>query len=110
MKTKEQIKPSYAPLYASAMYPKLAEICKEHGYALAIHGSLQRDMDLVAIPWTGEAVTPRKLMNAIQKQLAVKFEHKSEHLFGRIAYTVSVGFGECFMDFSFFPTSHSSQP
>src|SRR4051812_44504670 len=27
-------------------------IAREHGYALAVHGSLARDIDLVAVPWT----------------------------------------------------------
>lgn len=38
-----------APVYA-CMYQELAEICRAHGYALAIHGSMARDFDLIAIP------------------------------------------------------------
>ncbi len=103
MKTKQQIKPSYAPLYCSAMYPQLAEVCKEHGYALAVHGSLQNDLDLIAIPWTEEAVTPRKLMNEIQNTLAIKFDKATNKLYGRKAYEAHVGFGVCRLDFSIFP-------
>lgn len=102
MKKKEQIKPSYAPLYAAAMYPSLAEVCKDHGYALAVHGSLQKDLDVIAIPWTKEAVSPRKLMNAIMRMYAIKFEDRECKEWGRIVYRASVGFGECRLDFSYF--------
>lgn len=37
------------------LYPTLCEVAQHLGYALAIHGSLQRDMDLIAVPWTDEA-------------------------------------------------------
>lgn len=74
MKTAKELKPNYAPLYAAAMYPLLASICHEHGYALAVHGSLANDFDVIAIPWCKEVSTPRKLMNVIQKQTALKFE------------------------------------
>ena len=35
--------PSYAPTYC-ALYPALANIARSHGYALAIHGTLGRDV------------------------------------------------------------------
>lgn len=34
---------------------------RELGYALAVHGSLSRDIDLIAVPWTGEAVDAHEL-------------------------------------------------
>lgn len=36
--------PNYAPVYAAALYPDLAELFRSHGYALACHGSLARDL------------------------------------------------------------------
>lgn len=30
-------------------------IAREYGYTLAVHGSLARDIDLVAVPWTEQA-------------------------------------------------------
>ncbi len=63
--------PSRAPVYAS-MYPALAEIAREHGYALAIHGTMQRDFDLIACPWTEEARAPEVLMRAIAEAVAIR--------------------------------------
>lgn len=43
-------KPHKGPAYIG-MYPVLAELAHAHGYALAVHGSLQSDFDLIAVPW-----------------------------------------------------------
>lgn len=33
-----------------------------HGYTLAVHGSLHRDLDLIAVAWTDEAESPETLV------------------------------------------------
>ena len=55
-------------------------------------------------PRADKVSTPRRLMNAIQKQTAMKFEDRENKKHGRIAYRCTVGFGVCRLDFSFFPT------
>ena len=35
------------------------------GYALAVHGSLARDIDLIAVPWTTTADTPELLVQRL---------------------------------------------
>ena len=52
--------PTFAPTYAF-LYPVLAELANKRGYALALHGSLQRDLDVVALPWSDEASSPEDL-------------------------------------------------
>jgi hypothetical protein len=47
-----------------AIFPALQEEARRCGYSLALHGSLKRDMDLVAIAWTCEAVDPDRLVEA----------------------------------------------
>jgi hypothetical protein len=32
-------------------YEQLKDIAKEYGYNLVVHGSMNRDLDLIAIPW-----------------------------------------------------------
>lgn len=98
---------NYAPVYAAALYPQLAEIAREHGYALAVHGSLARDMDLIAVPWVDQPSEPQVVVDAIISQFSIrqlkvpeKWETK-EH--GREVTTLSIGFGECFIDLSFMP-------
>lgn len=60
-------KPTFAPAYV-ALFPILSEIAHEHGYALAVHGSLQNDFDLVAVPWTVGAHTAEELIAALAKR------------------------------------------
>ncbi len=104
MKTVNEIKPNYAPMYAAAMYPDLAEIFQSHGYALAVHGSLARDFDLIAVQWSDAVSKPEEIFKEIEATYAVNvlrpFETKAH---GRICYTVCMGFGHCSLDLSFFP-------
>ena len=58
--------PSMAPVYAAA-YLKMTEVARSCGYALALHGTMQRDLDLIAVPWTEEAVHPSVLVAAMAK-------------------------------------------
>ena len=92
-----------APIYAACVYPDLAELCRKHGYALAIHGSLARDFDLVAIPWVKTVSDPDLVVKEITETFATKeigTPQTKEH--GRITYILS-WMGEAFMDFSFMP-------
>lgn len=105
MKTSEQVKPNYAPVYAAALYPDLAKVFVNHGYALAVHGSLARDFDLIAVAWAKKVSKPRVLIKEITTKFNIRLigkrPTKREH--GRLAYTISVGFGSCGLDLSFFP-------
>lgn len=95
--------PTYAPVYC-ALYPKLAAITREHGYALAIHGTLARDMDLICIPWVPKPSEPQTVVEAITSRFYIRQIGQAqarEH--GRVAYLVSIGHGECAIDLSFTP-------
>lgn len=52
------------PLHDKLIDP-LRERARELGYALAVHGTLRRDIDLIACPWTVEAVPERELAEAL---------------------------------------------
>lgn len=51
--------------YLERNYRILAQCARRHGYALAVHGSLLRDVDLVAIPWVPRCKAPSTLVKAI---------------------------------------------
>lgn len=94
--------PSFAPVYA-VFFPILAEIAQANGYALALHGSLQRDLDLLAVPWTKEAVSAEELMKAIADyagevmgmmfETAVVITQVEEKPHGRKAWCIAMGNG-----------------
>lgn len=92
--------PARAAAYV-ALYPMLHAIAKRHGYALAVHGSFHRDMDLIAVPWIEEASEPLTLIKAFKKATATVVHHEDgDHLFkdcnpttkphGRVAYSLHV--------------------
>ena len=95
--------PTSAPAYA-AMYHEIAEVARKHGYALAIHGSLQRDFDLIAIPWTDNPSDPQSVFDELTGEFGLKHVGKigiKPH--GRSVYTLTCGWGECFLDLGFMP-------
>jgi hypothetical protein len=48
-----------------ATLPAIREAAKFQGYAVAVHGSLKRDIDLIAVAWTEQAKPPQELVKAI---------------------------------------------
>lgn len=83
---------------------------RELGYALAVHGSLKRDIDLVAVAWTEQAVSSDELANAILQvartetgyaELSADLagEIRSERPHGRIAWAIIVA-GGSYIDLS----------
>jgi len=56
--------------------PGIREIGKEHGYAIAIHGSLLNDFDLIAVKWQKNCSSKEKLVEAICKKL---YENKPKN-------------------------------
>lgn len=61
--------PTFAPAYVG-LFPILSEVAQQHGYALAVHGSVSRDFDLVAIPWVSPASSAESLIRAIAERMA----------------------------------------
>jgi len=45
--------------------PPMRRAAKDAGYAITVHGSLNRDIDLVAIPWTISAWTGDALIDSL---------------------------------------------
>lgn len=93
-----------APTYC-ALYPELAEIARKHGYALAVHGSLARDFDLIGIPWVEFPSDSQAVVDEIVSTFAIRQIGEPDVTFhGRRRYSVSIGHGECFLDLQFMPT------
>lgn len=51
--------------------PPMRRVAKDLGYALTVHGSLNRDIDLVAIPWREHGVgSAERLVEALSGAVA----------------------------------------
>lgn len=104
--------------YYKSILPRLKEIAYEHGYAVAVHGSMTRDLDVMAMPWVKEAKAPESLAIALMKEFLVFSNGKNGTSYtrkyfkdsadktnkphGRRAYTIPVK-GKAFIDLSVMP-------
>lgn len=92
------------------------EVAKEYGYALGVHGSQVRDLDLIAAPWTFDARPAEDMVHAIcgaVKGIIIDFpdaipqdETKHNPVFrphGRRAWSIQLGSGR-YIDISVMPT------
>jgi hypothetical protein len=59
------VKPNLYAYY----FLQLKEIAQEYGYNLVVHGSMNRDLDLIAIPWVNDPKPELELINALNKYL-----------------------------------------
>lgn len=97
-----------APVYAS-IYAEIAEEFRNHGYALAIHGSLIRDFDLIAIPWIEKPSTQEQVLNDIKGKFSIeKIIGPNTTLHNRICYTLVMGWGNYSIDLSFMPANNEN--
>lgn len=55
--------------YYAVLIAPLRHVAERCGYALAVHGSLKRDIDLIAAPWRDGAVDAHYLVNALIKAI-----------------------------------------
>lgn len=94
--------PDYARTYTIARL-----LAWQEGYALTLHGSFTRDLDLVAVPWTDSACEPEKLVARIADACDLKQQAGNPGLkpHGRTAWTLLFkGFGDPrYIDLSIVP-------
>ncbi|UGY15154.1 hypothetical protein HAP48_0042620 [Bradyrhizobium septentrionale] len=88
-----------------SMLPTIRTVARDRGYAVAVHGSLARDIDLIAVAWTEEASSHGDLVMAICEALsadgllgrchilgkASSDENFGRKPHGRVAYTLVHG-------------------
>lgn len=78
-----------------AIFPDLKEVARKSGYALAYHGSLTRDFDLIAVPWRPRAVSPVTLarrLHSAATQLDQPIPRPAAFKpHGRVCYTMYIG-------------------
>lgn len=119
--------PTAVALYA-ALLPGLREVAHVKGYALAVHGSMTTDFDLVAVPWVPDAVSADELIEALREHVGGRVNPKNpmrcrgcteralEHCahvddnpslraHGRLAWAIHLGPGESgpYLDVSVMP-------
>lgn len=77
-------------------YPKLPdvnrirELAKEVGYAIGEHGSKERDLDLIAAPWTEKAVAVHELLVHVANGINASILDIEYKPLGRVAATIQI--------------------
>jgi hypothetical protein len=51
---------------------RVVGVARECGYAVGVHGSLNRDLDLIAVPWTVEAVSADRLVATLCERVPMR--------------------------------------
>lgn len=112
MSDKEHDFRSLVCIYAQLL-PLIRDAAKGLGYAIAIHGTMARDLDILAVPWTDDAYPPEVLVEAIAKSVdgfvigdvsnrgAVSSE-PTQQPHGRLSWNICWG-GNPFIDLSIMP-------
>jgi hypothetical protein len=67
MKHRESVTTNGRAVFYAAMWEDFRNAALDKGWALALHGSLANDMDIMAMPWTEEAVNPLEMILALKK-------------------------------------------
>ena len=88
------------------LLPAMQLCARGAGYALAVHGSLARDIDLLAVPWVEQAVSPEELVRRLCGAVAgcmgrcVANGKPSQKPHGRVAWSLIHSGGCGYIDLS----------
>ncbi len=87
-----------------ARLPAIKETARLHGYAIAIHGSMIRDFDLVAIPWAVDCSDLEPLLRdiVIASEGVLQEGSPSNKPFGIKSANIMIG-GHLYIDLKIIP-------
>lgn len=77
-----------------AILPAVRAAALFKGYAVAVHGTLKRDIDLIAVAWTEAAVEPDEIVQTICGAIGgilgncLRYHGPTAKPHGRVAYTL----------------------
>ena len=92
------------PAWYSLTYTHMEETAHEFGYALGLHGSLNRDLDIIAVPWTVKAIPAKELIEKfVERSGLIKIEPQGAiKPHGRLCFSLGLG-GDSYIDLSILP-------
>ena len=86
------------------LLPGLTKVAREYGYALGLHGSLQNDLDLIAVPWVEGARPAEEMIKAMAEKFAwldpYSIDGPEEKPHGRRAWCIGIGMAGARIDIS----------
>ncbi len=95
-------------------YTMIRKLAWEEGYAIGLHGSFTRDLDLIAVPWEQGNHNPDKLIARIVQATGLNNLHSNPGTkpYGRLVWTLTLpDFGDPrFIDLSILPIQANENP
>ena len=95
-KNREAVTCNGRPAFYASMYEDIRKCAMDSGWTVALHGSLASDMDILAMPWTNDAVLFTKLIcnisklfdgNSMSELYSISYNEKPH---GRIVATIPI--------------------
>lgn len=91
----------------------LRHTARRAGYAVAVHGSMARDLDVIAVPWREGAVAPAVLVERIMAAIGGAFtpgqQNPALKPHGRLAYAINLHPTGMYVDLSVTPFAPSPE-
>ncbi|MBI1682373.1 hypothetical protein [Caulobacter hibisci] len=88
--------------FCERLIPPIQAAARAVGYAVAVHGSMERDLDLLAFPWTADAADELAAVEAIRLAVAeasggrcLRNQEVGEKPHGRRSYTLLLFSDQC---------------
>lgn len=96
--------------FFACMWDDIRQCAMDHGWAVALHGSLSSDMDIMAMPWVEDVITFEELIdkivdlfngNHMSKNYFITYNEKPHN---RIVATIPI-FADFYLDISTIKTN-----
>jgi hypothetical protein len=107
-KSREHVITNGRASFYACMWDDLRNAAMDCGWALALHGSLKSDMDIMAMPWIEDAKPVEVMIQSLSDcftECRFKKYHTVPHVgkpHGRIVYTMSI-WADFYIDISIMP-------
>ena len=95
----------FVPAFDGLDFVAMAQTARSLGYALGLHGFMQRDLDVIAVPWTEDAVSAERLVEVLAERhgrLPIQAGGPVVKPHGRLGYNIMLG-GHFYVDLSVMP-------
>ena len=105
MKNREAVTCNGRPAFYACVWDDIRNCAMNCGWAVALHGSLSSDMDVMAMPWVETAVTFKEMVDKVSKlfkdndmarQYIITYNEKPHN---RVVATIPI-FADFYLDIS----------
>lgn len=100
MKDRKSVTTNGRAVFYASMWNDLRQAAMDKGWALALHGSLASDMDIMAMPWVEGAASPIEMIEVLKECFDKPDEimvSKTDMPNNRIVFTLSI-FADFYLD------------